>query len=69
MINYTVLIMSVLAQFTAIFDVIAFRSNDIIANNTEDTFPQVWTLITCVMFEANIFFLCLHLLFLNYLVN
>lgn len=34
-----------------------------------ESFPYFWTMITCVFFEASWFFLALHLLMLNYLVN
>ena len=67
MINYTVLIVSFAAQFTVVFDMLAFRPRDIIAD--ADSIPTIWSLVTCVIFEANIFFLCLHMLILNYLVN
>ena len=65
----TVLTISVLAQFfTVIYDTLVFRTDSILGAN-EDGIPQIWSLVTCVSFESSIFFLLLHLLILNYLVN
>ena len=66
MINVTVIGLSVAAQYTPFYDTVVFRPSAI---TTMDPLPQVWTLVTCNLFESTIFFLCLHLLLLNYLVG
>ena len=66
MINSTVIVLSLAAQYTPFFDVIAFRPSMIISF---EPIPQLWTLVTCNLFESSIFFLCLHLLLLNYLIG
>ena len=67
MIVITVLVLSIMAQYGDVFDVLAYRSNAILGKE-EDVFPQVWTLVTCNLFEQNLFFLGLHLVILNYFV-
>lgn len=62
------LIVSVLAQITVVYDLIVFRSSAIMGD-ADGSMPQVWTLFTCLIFESSLFFLGLHLLILNYLVN
>ena len=66
MINTTVIVLSLAAQYTPFYDTIAFRPSTILA---VEPVPQVWTLITCNLFESSLFFLGLHLLFLNYLIG
>ena len=66
MINTVVIVLSLAAQYTPFYDTIAFRPSTILA---VETVPQVWTLITCNLFESSLFFLGLHLLLLNYLIG
>ena len=66
MINVCVFALSVAAQYTPFYDLVAFRPSMIIS---VDPLPQLWTLITCNLFESSIFFLALHLLILNYLIS
>ena len=75
-INYTVLLLSVLAQFQEAFQYIAFQSQAILGTPAPDAeegsdapFPCFWTLITCVFFDTNLFFVGLHLLLINYLIS
>lgn len=52
-----------------VYDVIAFQPKSITAKGQEDVFPQFWALLTCTMFESNLFFLCMNLLLINYFIG
>ena len=69
LINFTVIVLSVLAQFIDVYDVVVFRPAAVIGEIEGATVPYLWTLVTCVLFERSFFFLGLHLLVLNYVVN
>ena len=79
-INYTVILLSVLAQFQEVYKYLAFSGEAIVgSSNSHETVPDseadpgevfaFWTIITCVFFEVNWFFLGLHLLIINYVVR
>lgn len=63
--NALVITLSVVAQFTGVFDLLALSTETVFA----DALPEVWTLITCQLFETNLLFLLLQLLVINYFIG
>ena len=80
MINCTVIVLSLLAQFRDVYEVLAFQPRSVLGqpavvdsgpmtDEGDELVPMLWTLITCVMFETNFFFLIINLLLINYVIN
>lgn len=72
MLNAGIVTLSIFAMTSStVFEALAFRPMTITNTSAELGLgiPQLWTLFTCTFFESSLFFMCLHLLMLNYLVN